>query len=92
MTIFQLFYEINSRPLSSKSWHFEASKDIMTKFKSQALNIIKKIKSRSVETQIFSPAEDKQPRLAYIHRISTQKCSKRKRRRTQETTLKPDLA
>ena len=51
-----------------------------------------KIKSRSGETQIFSPAEDKQPKLAYIARISTQQCSKRKRRCTQETTLKPDLA
>ena len=31
----------NWRPLSLKSWHFEASEDIMTKFKSQALHIIR---------------------------------------------------
>ena len=43
-----------------------------------------KIRSRSGETEVFSPAEDKQPTLAYIERISTQKCSKRKRRCTQD--------
>ena len=31
----------NWRSLSLKSWHFEASEDIMTKFKSQALHIIR---------------------------------------------------
>ena len=29
-----------SRPLDLKCWHFEATEDIMTKFKSQALHII----------------------------------------------------
>ena len=38
MTIFQLFYEMKLK--TSKSCHFEANKDIMTKFKSQALHII----------------------------------------------------
>ena len=39
MTVFQLFYEMKLKTL--KSWHFEASKDIMTKFKSQGLHIIR---------------------------------------------------
>ena len=39
MTIFQLFYAIKLK--TSKSLNFEASKDIMTKFKSQALHIIR---------------------------------------------------
>ena len=39
MTVFQLFYEMKLK--TSKSWHFEASKDIMTKFKSQDLHIIR---------------------------------------------------
>ena len=39
MTIFQLFYEMKLK--TSKSCHFEASKDIITKFKSQALHIIR---------------------------------------------------
>ena len=44
MSIFQPFYTIwNWRPLSLKSWHFEASEDIMTKFKSLAFHI-KRIK------------------------------------------------
>ena len=38
---FSCFMKWNWRPLSLKSCHFEASKDIMTKFKSQALHIIK---------------------------------------------------
>ena len=32
---------VNLWPLILKSWHFEASKDIMTKFKSQGLHIIR---------------------------------------------------
>ena len=39
MTVFQLFYEMKLK--TSKFWHFEGSKDIMTKFKSQALHIKK---------------------------------------------------
>ena len=31
----------NWRPLSLKSWNFEASEDIMTKFKSQACHVIR---------------------------------------------------
>ena len=31
----------NWKPLSLKSWHFEASEDVMTKYKSQALHIIR---------------------------------------------------
>ena len=31
----------NWKPLSLKCWHFEASEDIMTKFKSQGLYIIR---------------------------------------------------
>ena len=31
----------NWRPLSLKSWHFETSENIMTKFKSKGLNIIR---------------------------------------------------
>ena len=39
MTVFQLFYEMKLKTL--KSWHFEASKDIMTEFKSQTFHIIR---------------------------------------------------
>ena len=35
---FKSFYELKLKTL--KSWHFEASEDVMTKFKSQALHII----------------------------------------------------
>ena len=38
---FSHFIIWNWRPLSLKSWHFEASEDIMTKFKSQVLYIIR---------------------------------------------------
>ena len=38
---FSWFMKWNWRPLSLKSCNFEGSKDIMTKFKSQALHIIK---------------------------------------------------
>ena len=38
---FSHFIEWNWRPLSLKCWHFEASEDIMTKFKSEGLHIIK---------------------------------------------------
>ena len=38
---FSCFMKWNWRPLSLKSWHFEASEDIITKFKSQALHIIR---------------------------------------------------
>ena len=38
---FQQFYEIKLKPLSLKSWHFEASEDIMTKFKSQGLHTVR---------------------------------------------------
>ena len=41
MLFFQPFYERKWRPLSLTSWHFEASEDIMTKFKSQGLHIIR---------------------------------------------------
>ena len=39
MSVFQLFYEMKLK--TSKSWHFEASEDIITKFKSQALHVIR---------------------------------------------------
>jgi hypothetical protein len=39
MPVFQLFYEMKLK--TSKSWHFEASADIMAKFKSKALHIIR---------------------------------------------------
>ena len=39
MPVFQPFYEMKLK--TSKLWHFEASKDIMTKFKSQPLHIIR---------------------------------------------------
>ena len=38
---FSHFMIWNSRPLISKSWHFAASEDIMTKSKSQGLHIIR---------------------------------------------------
>jgi hypothetical protein len=38
---FSHFVESNWRPLISKSWHSVASEDIMTKFKSQGLHIIR---------------------------------------------------
>ena len=38
---FSYFMKRNWRPLSFKSWHFEVSEDIRTKFKSQALHIIR---------------------------------------------------
>ena len=38
-SFFICFMKWNWKPLSFKSCHFEASKDIMTKFKSQALHI-----------------------------------------------------
>ena len=42
MTVFQLFYEMKLKTSKlKKSCHFEASIDIMTRFKSQALNIIR---------------------------------------------------
>ena len=41
LTFFSCFMKWNWRPLSLNSWHFEASKDVMTKFKSQALHIIR---------------------------------------------------
>ena len=48
------------RPLSLKSWHFEASKDIRTKFESQAFHIIR-IKywkaSWSGNSLLFVPSE-----------------------------------
>ena len=37
--VFQLYYEIKLK--TSKSWHFEASDDVIKKFKSQALQIIR---------------------------------------------------
>ena len=60
MTIFQLFYEMKLK--TSKSWHFEASEDIMTKFESQALHIIKIkywIASRSGNPPSLIPAFQK---------------------------------
>ena len=41
MPIFQSFYELKLKTSKLKSWHFEASEDIMTKFKTQALHIIR---------------------------------------------------
>ena len=41
MTFFSCFMKWNWRPLSLKSCQFEASKDIKTKFKPQALHIIR---------------------------------------------------
>ena len=38
---FSHFINWNWIPLSSKSWHFEASEGIMTKFTSQALHVIR---------------------------------------------------
>ena len=38
---FNYFMQWNWRPLSLKCWHFVASEDIITKFKSQGLYIIK---------------------------------------------------
>ena len=46
---FSHFMKWNWRPLSLKSWPFEGSEDIMTKFKTQALHIIR-IKYRKVAT------------------------------------------
>ena len=40
-SFFNCFMKWNWRPLSLKSWHFEASEDIMTKFKSQGLHTIR---------------------------------------------------
>ena len=37
MAVFQPFYEMKLK--ASKSWPFEASEDIMTKFKSQAMSL-----------------------------------------------------
>ena len=43
---FSCFMKLNWRLLCLKSWHFEASEDIMTKFKSQTLHVInQKLKS-----------------------------------------------
>ena len=41
MPFFSHFMKRNGRPLSLKFWSFEASEDIMTKSKSQALHIIR---------------------------------------------------
>ena len=41
MPVFQHFMKWNWRPLSLKFWHFEASEDIMTKFKLQGVHIIR---------------------------------------------------
>ena len=41
MIVFKLFYEMELKTLSLKSCQFEASKDIITKFKPQALHIIR---------------------------------------------------
>ena len=38
---FSHFMKLNQKPLSWKYWHFEVSEDIMTRFKSQGLHIIK---------------------------------------------------
>ena len=38
---FSYFMKWYWRPLSLQSWHFKSSEDIMTKFKSQALHIIR---------------------------------------------------
>ena len=38
---FSHFMKWNWKPLSLKCWHFEASEDIMTKFRSQGLHIIR---------------------------------------------------
>ena len=40
-SFFQLLYEVNQRPTGLKSWDFEASENTMTKFKSQALHILR---------------------------------------------------
>ena len=41
MPFFQLLYEVNQRLTGLKSWDFEASENTMTKFKSQALRILR---------------------------------------------------
>jgi hypothetical protein len=42
MSVFQLFYKMKLKTSKfSKSWYFEASEDIMTKFKSQAFYVIR---------------------------------------------------
>ena len=41
MTIFEGGNERECLPISLKSWPFEASEDSMTKFKSQALHIVR---------------------------------------------------
>ena len=42
MSVFQPFYRMKLKTsLSLKCWHFEASEDIMTKFKLQAFHIIR---------------------------------------------------
>ena len=42
MPVFQLFYGMKLKTSKfKKSWHFEASEAIMTKFKSQALHVIR---------------------------------------------------
>ena len=40
-SFFSHFMKWNWRPLCLKCWHFEASEDIMTKFKSRCLHIIR---------------------------------------------------
>ena len=54
-TFFNCFMKWNWRPLSLKCWHFEASEDIMTKFKSQGLHIIR-IKSWNDSGSGFPPS------------------------------------